>query len=160
MRRNLYWDQMVKLRDRHAQVASDFGHPNARSLVIRRQVLPPGSLMPVATYIQIAPNPIITTVAPRTAAQFNGVSGVTIEIDDFQVSGVSQQYAAVTVLGRDGTGYSYFVDAELNVAGDGLVRGLECDFVSFTRQSTLTYDFVLRRRPDGRPENTVREYGL
>jgi hypothetical protein len=160
MRRNFYWDQMVHLRDKHAQVATDFGHPNARSLVVRRQVLPTGTLMPIATYLKIEPNPIITTVAPRTAAQFQGVSGVSIEIDDFQVSGVSHQYTALTALGRDGTGYSYFVDAELNLAGDALVRGIECDFVSITRQSTLTYDFVLRRRPDGRPENTTREYGL
>lgn len=157
---DFHWKQMSALRDRHAKLATAFGHPEARSLVIRQQTLPAGSLFPVSTYQLIDPNPVITTVSPRTASAFSGISDVTIEVDDFQVKGVSHAYKALLQLGRDGTGFSYFVDAQLTPTGDGLVRGIECDFVSFTRESTLTFDFILRRRPDGRPQNTTQEYGI
>ncbi len=144
-----FYEQMQGIRDAMTQVAAGQGHPLCRSLVIRRRYLPEGETMPVTEFLEVDPRPIITTVSPRTAAAFQSVSGVQIEVDDFQAKGISRRYSFQQI-GRDGSGYSYFVDGVLNQDKTAILLGTECDFVAATTGSALTWDLVLRRRPDGR----------
>jgi hypothetical protein len=145
-----FYHQMNLLRDRIAPLASQLGHPQARSLIVRRRYIPEGEQYPTSEFLEIKPFPIITTVSPSTISAFQGISDVQIEKDDFEVKGISHLYGEVAQLGRDGTGYSYFVDGVLNEGKTAIVSGIECDFVNISLSSTLTWDMVLRRRPDGR----------
>lgn len=144
-----FYQQMQQLRDGMAGLPALFGHPEVRSLVIRRMYFPDGETVPRVEFIEINPRPRITFVSPRTIAAFQSVSDVQITMDDFQVKGISTAYTAEQ-LGKQGTGYSYFVDGVLNNDRTAVVSGIECDFVGMTLGSTITWDMVLRRRPDGR----------
>ena len=143
-----FYQQMQSLRDGVAPLAAVFGHPQARSLVIRRFYVAVGASVPSAEYLEVIPYPIVTTVSPSTIAAFQGISDVTIEKDDFEVKGISRVYGEIMELGRNGTGYSYFVDGVLNAGKTAIASGIECDFVGITLSSTLTWDMVIRRRPN------------
>ena len=143
-----FYQQMQSLRDGIAPLAAVFGHPQARSLVVRHFYIPSGSATPSAEYLEIIPYPIITAVSPSTISAFQGISDVTIEKDDFEVKGISHVYSEIIQLGRNGTGYSYFVDGVLDSTKLTILSGIECNFVGITLNSTLTWDMVLRRRPD------------
>lgn len=144
-----FYQQMIALRDGIAPLATALGHPQARSLVIRHRYIPEGDTFTISTYLEIKPFPIVTTVGPSTLSAFQGISDVQIEKDDFEVKGLSRAYSELAQLGRDGTGYSYFVDGVLNPGKTAIASGIECDFVNITLSSALTWDLVLRRRSDG-----------
>jgi len=143
-----FYQQMQSLRDGIAPLATVFGHPQARALVVRHFYIPSGSTIPSAEYLEINPHPIVTTVSPSTISAFQGISDVTIEKDDFEVKGISRVYGEIVELGRNGTGYSYFVDGVLDSGKTTIISGIECDFVGITLSSTLTWDMVIRRRPN------------
>lgn len=145
-----FYQQMNYLRDRIAPVAAALHHPEARSLIVRRRYIPDGSTYPVSEFLEVKPFPIIRTMTPSTASAFQGISDVQIEKDDFEVKGISHVFTERDQLGRDGTGYSYFVDGVLNEGKTAIVSGIECDFVNIILSSAITWDMVLRRRPDGR----------
>lgn len=131
-----YVEQMIFLRDRIAPLASAFGIPTARSLIIQRRE------KSRSEYLEIEPKPIIDRVPPSLAQAFN--TNQQIKIDDLQVSGITRRYPREWIVG---TGVSYFIDAQLLL--DRIVGGFEAEFVSI-EELPLTWSLILRRRPDER----------
>lgn len=138
-------EQMQGVRDLTAVLACDFGVPTIRTLVIRKRVKMPGQTQIVTSFVEITPTPAIDFVGPRLAGAFQAAN-ITLEMDDFQVSGVSCVYARNDLVD---TGLSYFVDGVLSPDGTQILSGIECDFISIT-QDTLCWKLVLRRKPDHR----------
>lgn len=136
--------QMVDLRDLAAELAE--GVPTIRSLIVRKRVKEPGYTLLKTTFLEISPKPHIVTVSPRLAGAYQN-SSLVLEIDDFQVNGISTRYGYNDLVG---TGISYFVDGVLNDEKTVLVSGIECDFIDITHSKGLCWDMILRRKPDER----------
>ena len=135
-------NQMIALRDLAAPLAT--GVPTIRSLILQRRERPAGQIMMQTVFVVLHPKPHIATLSPKLAAAFQS-SGLTLEIDDFQVRGISRAYGYEELVG---TGITYWVDGVLNEEGTAIVEGIACDFVTITHGKTLCWDMILRRKPD------------
>ncbi len=134
---------MVGLRDLTAPLA--VGLPNITPLILRKRILVPGDTYPTTAHIVIEPQPYVSIATPKLASAYQAL-GITIEVDDIEVRGVSQRHPRTDLVG---TGISYWLDATLSSDGKSLIGGYECDFVGIV-DNTLTWDMVLRRKPDDR----------
>jgi hypothetical protein len=140
--------QLIAFRDMAACMAGEFSIHTPRSLIIKRMVVPDGETVPVIEYQEINPKPVILTADPKTASAFNSPQNViSIEIDDLQVKGISRKYSEADLVG---TGVEYFIDGQLDSTGAILTGGVRCDFIAITRTAALTWDMLLRRKPDQR----------
>lgn len=137
--------QMIDLRDMAASIAAAFGEQSVRSLIIRRKVVPAGQVMPITTYLEIQPNPVITLAMPSLRNVFGG--DITIEADDFSVEGISRRYTMEELVG---TATGYIVDGILDESKTQLISGIECDFVGIRTMNSLCWHLLLRRKPDKR----------
>jgi hypothetical protein len=135
--------QMVGLRDMTAKLSASFGVPVVRSLVLRRRINRSGVI--VTSFVEISPQPVIDLVGPRLASAFQN-SSIVLEIDDYQISGISRSYSRSEIVD---TGITYFVDGVLSEDKTTLLSGIECDFISILEE-TLCWRLVLRRKPDQR----------
>jgi len=135
--------QMVGLRDSVAPLAGVWGIPTVRSLILRKRFASDTEGL-VTEFVEITPRVHIDTVSPRLANAFQ--SSIQIEIDDFQVSGISRSYSRSDLVG---TSIAYFVDGVLTDDGSAIASGIECDFIAIT-ESSLTWDLILRRKADDR----------
>ena len=124
--------QMVKMRDRAAALATRFGIPNVRSLIIRTRTSN-GNIV----YKEIIPTPIITEIS-NSSERMNGISGISGSSQIFEVKGVSRKYSLVEL---EYEALDYVVDGKVDQ--DQLtVVGITCQLVSVTEKST-TWDLRL-----------------
>ncbi|MDJ0705118.1 MAG: hypothetical protein QNJ46_17690 [Leptolyngbyaceae cyanobacterium MO_188.B28] len=153
----IFIDQMRFVRDRSLITfgwQDYYGVPTVRSLVIRKRQVVGGKMQ--EEYIDIQPKPVITTVDEKqVGTPFN--ESIQIEIDDFMVKGVSRQGCGYDFLNFRDTGVEFWVDAQLLGGWNGpvwtpyqIVGGIPCDFLAITKSNTLTWDLLLRRKPDDR----------
>ncbi|MBD1995298.1 hypothetical protein H6G00_01465 [Leptolyngbya sp. FACHB-541] len=138
-------EQMIDLRDLAAPLAEIFGVPTVRGLVIQHRYSSDISPIPVETLYEIEPHPVIVTANASLGQAFSGAQNITIEIDDFQIKGISRRYTYEQLVG---TGINYWVDAKLHPLTKRRIGGVECDFVAILQGNTLTWDLILRRKPD------------
>lgn len=135
-----FYSQMVSLRDQVADVRSEFGVPNVRSLIVvyRSTNLP-------LQYLEINPTPVIETVNPRMVAAFGQNLKIQLELDDLQVSEISRRYTREQILGS-----YYIVDGALTP--HGVEGGFEAERVPGMAlvEKALTWNLVLRRRKNTR----------
>lgn len=126
-------NQMIGLRDRLAPLADEFGHPNVRSLIIRKRT------STGVEYLEITPDPVIEEEFPSKEAvqELRSVEGIT---KTYSVSGISRKYTEEQLRGA---GIDYLVGARLKLGSP--VGGVVCNLVSLTPK-TLTWDAVLIER--------------
>lgn len=128
-----YWQDMLALRDYAAPLAAKLAVPTTRSLIIRRREGKDTS------YIEIQPQPNITTAYPKIEAIY-GVGNLQVITGDFEVKGVSRKYTRSQLIG---TRIDYIIDGLLQ--NNTVVGGMTCDLVTIS-ENTLTWDLVLRQR--------------
>ena len=126
----------LPFRDRSASLATQFGLPEARSLVVVKR-----SAASV-TYLEIDPRPNISRMNPKLIDFYSKLSSVQLELDDFQVF-ISKTYTQSQI---DGRGVSYLVDATL--IGGVPSGGIECDRIlgMDIEEQDLHWKLLLRRR--------------
>lgn len=134
--RNLV-EGMVKLRDRLSLMANSFDlFENETLILVTRTALG-------ETCEQILPNPSIRRTTPQLATYIERVQGVRVEVDSFQVSGISKLYKEEDLL-RRGT---YYVIGGSIVDGK-LFGGVVCDRYPNVDlvESAMTWTIVLKER--------------
>lgn len=126
---------MVKLRDRVAKLATNFGIPNVRSLFIRTRTQDGDT-----SYLEVIPIPIITEIS-NSQDRMNGISGLSGAAQFFDVKGVSRKY---TLQQLEYEAVDYIIDGRLDTHGQ-LQGGIICQLVSITENS-ITWDLRLQQK--------------
>lgn len=128
---------LARLRDLVvAPLAPSFGLPYVRSLIIAKRS---GQGI---QYLEILPVPHVKK-ANAQLIEIYGKASVKVELDDYQVSGISKAYREEQLVG---SGVSYLLDATLV---DGVVvGGIECNRVVGTVLGEFrnAWTLMLRRR--------------
>lgn len=125
--------QMINLRDRGATLASKFGVPNVRSLVIITREENEDR------YLEIEPHPIINEVRSENQ-EVEGLKSVTGITKTFEVKGISRKYSREQL---EHHAIDYIIDGKVKFGK--LISGITCRLISLNEQTT-TWEMTLEQR--------------
>ena len=131
---NSYIEQMIRLRDRAAGFATQFGIPNSRSLIIRTR-----SQEEATRYLLVVPTPIITEVdfSQKPIEGFSGISG---PVKTFEVKGISRRYTRTQL---EFEAVDYILGGELRLGK--IVGGITCTLQSL-KENPITWDLTITQK--------------